>query len=759
MRLYLAILLVLGTTAVSFAKEGVPDVSCPILSCPSVPPECSEISTFIFRGKTCKRCPTWKTDCVARGQMPDPSKMAPCPTLGCPLIYIPPDCMDYNIDVHNGKSCRGCPKLKPGCITPRGNSSEMPQKIPPEQTDLLPICRLPCPRILIPAECQEYEILEYDGQRCKSCPKWKMTCTSTPIDTARSPISIFPTANFIPSAASFKPDIMPITRNEVRESTTVSNNAWQISTTTYGLNNTSTFSSEMITVKMPGFLPPCSKIVCSMIMIPEECRDYETRQYQGMLCRGCQVWKKNCSNSLKSDINSLIPCPNIVCPSIEILDECKDYEVGQHNDQRCKGCPKWKENCSKSQPKGIKILLPDPNFLPACRNITCPVITIPDECLDYEVKQNFGEPCKGCPTWKMSCKVPADIPSTISSFSEMPLCSNMACPLLLIKEECRDFEIRQHNGKQCRGCQIWKESCKQLQGIKNTGLMNTRNLEQCPNLVCTDNVISPQCREYMVIEFQGRPCRSCPTMKKNCTGELVWWSSRLSGTLDNLPDCPLLTCTLEFIPPSCRKYETRQYDGQPCRGCQEWKESCRSSPVNADGKLPHPMPSPTSALDLNPVQPLQDFQRRPGTNMMDCPAIQCPMMQSIPPECREPTTIRGRGGVSCPGCPRWRPGCQPLSGSGKQLDFIMTVTSRTETLTPTVRNLNDLPCPNLGCPLVEIPPQCKEERTFWFYGKQCKQCPTWNQRCRRGMSKNQSSSSDDIFDRLLSILLLRSLLN
>ena len=334
-------------------------------------------------------------------------------------------------------------------------------------------------------------------------------------------------------------------------------------------------------------------------------------------------------------------------------------------------------------PADLRGSRPTPTSLPMCPNMMCTMEFIPDECADIPTRVANGVRCRGCPTWKESCRnrpMPPVIPSPITDpgFPGEVSCPLLACPLIAIPPGCEYIETFEYMGKKCQKCPVWRPGCTEGNGQVD-----------CPLHNCPRRYIHPQCREVPTYTFMGRTCEKCPQWKKNCHPAIpVIGQPDRTVNVPEIPQiaCPMLECG-ERIPVECQVQNTYTVNGRTCASCPTWKPNCKQNiPQEIPGGLIDPLP---------------------GTPRIACPLYDCTGI-NIPKACREeqPYTFQGQ---TCYRCPQWRKGCVEPRSDGAP---------------------GNIACPILDCETSVAPINCLEENFFEFQGKECQACPSIKKQCR-----------------------------
>ncbi|XP_052799087.1 uncharacterized protein LOC128230684 [Mya arenaria] len=267
-----------------------------------------------------------------------------------------------------------------------------------------------------------------------------------------------------------------------------------------------------------------------------------------------------------------------------------------------------------------------------------------------------------------------------SSQQSISDCADIACSLEFIPTECQIKPVLTRSGQHCYGCVEWKPSCKsELESMIAAGVPNG---VACPKLECPLSNIPIECKVIETYEFKGLVCNKCPIHNQNCTLES-------KQTAISKPDakCPVLACTMEFIPEECRDVPTTIIGGQVCNGCMKWKESCKAR------------------ADHN-AQPAS-FTPRKSCGLLRCKG-------HIPSECEEKRNYTDSQGQVCQRCPEWRVGCR----EEERKVYI----SLPDGAVPAV-------CPLMACKET-VPADCQEKQPYTFIGRRCYKCPKWREGCQ-----------------------------
>lgn len=651
-----------------------------------------------------------------------------CPEIICTMEFIPEQCRETPVIEKNGVQCYGCPVWKARC---RDNSAGMGEQTPK-------VCPVPaCTLEFIPDECREIPKVNISGLLCDGCPRWREGCNET-------------AASSVNTEQRFQPR------------------------------------------------PSCPLLICAPV--PLECRVTKSRSENGQNCELCPEWRQGCREqerqAFMNSQNNAAPnqCPQVQCES-KIPEECQEPQPFQFKGMTCYKCPKWRAECT--------IVLPNTNEQPKIvvdshpQGVTCPRIDcerVPGmhrSCYQREFYNYKGKTCEKCSSIKPECQQFVPIRPFVDVIPRRDgapekACPLMACPTLLIPDECRTVEMFAIDGKMCPGCPKEIKGCVASKPIPvtNSGLNKAKLIPDvgCPLKACTLMLIPPECREEQPYNFNGKTCYDCPRWKDGCRP-----NSELTQSSDStIPDvaCPMFGCPRIFIPRECREEQPFQFQGKTCYKCPKWRKSCRPGKPQILPLAPPVERAPMSPeiacpmrkcpkLDVPAdciVEKTYEFMGKTcvdcPTKRPDCPArapnlcpqIMCPAVQ-IPEACREEQSFDFKGQI-CKLCPRWRPGCKPghTNDRTNQLDPTGGITpspvptakedNSLPVLTQTtgdnsimnlngvlpvrdiVSKVNSLSCPPLPCPEMLIPFHCKEETTYQYEGRTCKGCPRWRIGCR-----------------------------
>ena len=607
------------------------EIQCPNKTCTEniLQKKCAYVETFDYKGRICEKCPVYIPGCV-----PDEMSSATdtqCPVQACTLELIPDECREIPTFAHHGLQCKGCPRWRPGC-------ENKPQVACP-----LAVCDS-----YIPSECQVKREYEFRGQICTSCPSWREGCRE---EERLKAINI---------------NITPSLRRD------------------------------------PFNTPPtpCLKFPCVDNNIPTECRIEQPYQFRGRTCFRCPVRSPTCTSNFPGNTRPEQPCPILKCDSsADVPQECFRREFYRRNGKLCEGCPSIIPGCTS-----IQIIPPRPNvpIIPdiseriigpeiACPLLRCESLSVPPECLETPMFSHGSKMCRGCPRQKEGCIPTSSSQMTLNPGTEFPQipaekpdtsCPVKACPMIYIPPECKEDQPYQYHGKTCYDCPKQKQSCITINAQSS---IQTGNIQQmsCPMFGCPYILIPPECRVERPFQFQGRTCYMCPLWREGCVPlppkpDVIYPPaepltttqssvSKPSGPNNSEIECPLLPCTKILIPKQCREETPYDFNGKTCYKCPKWKAGCPER-GNAETTTANSLESTSSLLKQKDSPSLTDLKGvLPVNRIIDtvravtCPTLRCPAM-FIPPTCREESVYQFQD-RTCQGCPTWRLGCNPMSGS------------------------------------------------------------------------------------------------
>ncbi|KAH3857701.1 uncharacterized protein LOC127871475 isoform X2 [Dreissena polymorpha] len=331
---------------------------------------------------------------------------------------------------------------------------------------------------------------------------------------------------------------------------------------------------------------------------------------------------------------------------------------------------------------------PTETNLSRCPDVICSLEFIPAECLSMPVLTRDGRNCYGCPEWSATCKreLARQEAEVTTAAHEVITCPKTPCPVLEgVPKDCVFTETYFYHGLKCDKCPTIRATC--AQGNK-TVLVSAPD-SKCPLLDCTLEFIPDECREIPKTEINGVMCDGCPKKKASCIPQ----SSIQPESIPRRP-CGLIHCP-GFIPQECsveRKYTNRW--GEECALCPQWREGCREEERQVHLTLPE------------------------GAVPSQCPQTNC--TEQIPQACQETLPYKFFH-LDCFRCPKWRTGC-----SFKKV--VKVATSSTPAIT-------DEYIPKVACPLIhcEVPmrlsPNCYQKKIYTFMGQQCEDCPLVKTEC------------------------------
>ena len=450
-----------------------------------------------------------------------------------------------------------------------------------------------------------------------------------------------------------------------------------------------------------------------MEFIPEECRETPVITIGGVKCSSCSKWKPKCKEGLTNIVpqatERTLVCPPLLCPKLDVPRECQLIETYNYNGIKCEKCPVAKVGCPVPRKTGVKEQV-------ACPMIHCELQLIPTECKETPYFEFMGRKCTGCPRWRTGCN-PSRGPKTLTEQTRS--IPDIGCPMFKcdgnVPVECREVqEYQTSSGRTCRKCDTWREGCREQERVQaNNGLQMVSDRTQsafnqapdthCPVFPCSSIRIPNECREEQPFQFNGKTCFRCPRWRTGCEGQPS--VDRLQPQEPQIA-CPLIRCDLPDLPPECFRQTMMQVQGRMCHDCPQIKDEC----------LAIVPPRPIAMVDPRTRKPITD--RAQG---IQCPLQMCPLIY-IPKECREIETFEFQG-RTCPGCPRYKAGCLPVSDIPQP-----TVPSEVPQI-PKIPEVQRITCPDLGCPLIDIPNECRELPKYDFKGTMCDHCPRWLEGC------------------------------
>ena len=381
---------------------------------------------------------------------------------------------------------------------------------------------------------------------------------------------------------------------------------------------------------------------------------------------------------------ALSMCPNMLCTFEYIPEECAETPVQIVNGVRCKGCTTWKESC-KNMPDVFPKSVTDRPREVSCPILSCPMIAIPPGCEYIETFEYLGRKCQKCPVWRSGC----------TEGSDQTACPYLKCPLKFIHPQCKEVPIYTFMGKTCNGCPQWKKNCNPSVPTNELadGTVIVPEIPQvaCPLLVCKER-IPVECRVRNTYTVNGKTCDSCPTWKANCKPIV---SPGRPGDEINSPStqrmaCPLYHCADINIPGDCIEHQPYNFQGQTCYKCPNWREGCV-----------------------------------PAVSVGSGPRKACPLMNCEPThvarECLEETFFDFEG-RQCQGCPVIKPECKPFVRPALK-------ESLDQVLTDVVESPASAKCPLQRCPFIYIPPECEVREAYTYQGQTCYKCPRRRKDC------------------------------
>ncbi|XP_045176627.2 uncharacterized protein LOC123537124 [Mercenaria mercenaria] len=614
-----------------------PESNCPNLTCTgNIPQTCAQIETYEYMGKICEKCPVHRTGCVP-DLMPSQGDTQ-CPVKPCTLQLIPDECREIPTFQHEGLTCKGCPRWRQGCkITPSDKGSL--------KDSLVPI--VSCPLLVcdsyVPKDCQVKREFQHRGRTCTHCPSWKEGCR----EQERLNVLNFAGGN-----------------------------------------------------RFGGTEVPCPKFPCIDYNIPAECKIDQPFEFRGRTCYKCPVRSPACATSFPGRNTPKLPtCPLMKCERrADIPSSCYQREFFNFRGNVCEKCPSVIPECLLVPPRPNIQITPEiigrvETPEKSCPLLKCEMMTIPQECIETPVYPHEGKMCQGCPRPREGCMPSPSGQFVSNSNREFPIiparkpdtnCPIKACPMIYIPPECKEDQPYQYQGKTCYDCPKQKKSCIT---INSQSSQQPGNLQQmsCPMFGCPYILIPPECRVERPFQYQGKTCYMCPQWREGCVplppkpninyptaGPLTTTEKTvLEPSGQNKPEtsCPLVPCTKILIPPECREEQPYDYNGKVCYKCPKWKDGCLGRGNQAESttipntsidttKLLKPNNSP-SIRDLKEIIPVSDIINT--VNAANCPPLRCPAM-FIPITCRQESMYQYQG-RTCQGCPTWRLGCNPMSGT------------------------------------------------------------------------------------------------
>lgn len=649
-----------------------------------IPEHCRLIPVLERNGLKCSGCWQWKDSCKGKSTNQTLTPNVTCPVLTCSNRTIPKKCLHTETYEYMGKMCEKCPVHVVGCMP---DSSSYQEKEP------CPVHA--CTLQLIPDECREITTFKHNGIMCKGCPKWKQGCKQ--------------------------------------------------------------ILSQHNTLQKP-LLPrvSCPQLVCDTY-IPQECREEREFQYRGRMCMQCPRWREGCReqdrlNTLNFNKGETLPlnepCPKFPCSDKDIPTECKIVQPFEFRGRTCFKCPIRNPNCnvvetgSRNTPK-----------LPSCPLVKCErPAHIPQDCYQREFINYKGNICESCPSVKRECQQFVHPRPNVQIFpglagskgiQKIP-CPLLQCKILEIQPDCIENQFYQYEGKMCQGCPKARDGCvssmiDQKQLSASTGFPNiperNPNITQCPVKACPMVYIPEECKEEQPYKFHGKTCYDCPKQKENC----VKAQSEIPEHLQQR-QCPMFGCPMIYIPEECRVERPFIFQGKTCYMCPEWRKGC----------VPLPQKPNVNSLIQSTERLTTIGRTTTGPPKPNIPETSCPLMRCtkifIPPNCREEQPY-DYNGKACYKCPKWRDSCL-----GKTEQYITTTSTPNNPLNTTkvleandrtsitdlkeiipvskiVNTVSAATCPQLKCPSMYIPFNCREESFYRYQERTCKGCPRWRLGC------------------------------
>ncbi|KAL4224495.1 hypothetical protein ACF0H5_015196 [Mactra antiquata] len=458
-------------------------------------------------------------------------------------------------------------------------------------------------------------------------------------------------------------------------------------------------TTPAVTLDTSNTITECTDLICTLEYIPEECRVKPILERNGVNCTGCNQWKEDCrrgQNDAVTSSTSDVTCPIASCPTVKIPKECMIVETYLYLGKVCNKCPTLRDNCSSNTIVDKEV---------QCPVQACTLQLIPTECREIPTFDYNGIKCNGCPQWRQGCK---------PTGQQLRLSPRVACPTIAcdfyIPDECRIDQEYEFQGRMCKKCPTWREGCREAERMSlfSTGPVdhfgNRLRQSPCPLFPCNELNVPMSCIQEQPFEYRGRKCFKCPTVRPECLPAGL----RASSTVTQPPElpCPVMKCERQAgIPPNCYQREEYMLRGKVCQRCPSIKQECRLTAATA----------PQSILAVDPAVTGRIEQDIP------CPMVACPLIY-IPDECREITTFQANG-KTCQGCPVYRDGCMPSLGNS--FPAANPVVPEIPPRKP------EIECPIKACPMIAIPPECREEQPYQYQGITCYDCPKWRDFCRQ----------------------------
>jgi len=272
-------------------------------------------------------------------------------------------------------------------------------------------------------------------------------------------------------------------------------------------------------------------------------------------------------------------------------------------------------------------------------------------------------------------------------------CTDLACTLEFIPAACETRPILVQNGTECLGCPEWKPKCRTQADDSNTASASVENKQfekikdfsSCPVLDCAALDIPAECILRESYDVNGTKCYKCPSVKPGCTAGAVTGVGTMA-----LEKCPVMRCTMEFIPEECREIPKIDVGGLLCDGCPRRKPECQTTK--------------SEALQVEPN--VVSTRPRRACGLIVCRAF-------IPDECKEKRNFTDNQGQVCQLCPTWRAGCRE-----EERQVFLTLP---EGAVPDS-------CPQIECSEI-IAPACQVPQPYTFLGRTCYKCPQRKENC------------------------------
>ncbi|XP_062614367.1 uncharacterized protein LOC134276106 [Saccostrea cucullata] len=326
---------------------------------------------------------------------------------------------------------------------------------------------------------------------------------------------------------------------------------------------------------------------------------------------------------------------------------------------------------------------------PTCPHLMCEAIpeNIPEFCIVPGNLMFQGYTiCKSCdfvipeclptnenlPTESGAVPSPVGSPALRPGMAPQPAgvlpCLHISCPSLTsVNRSCiKEGNVIEFNGAQCRGCDIVDPLCEGL------------NLDICPNHIvdCTGVPSSApkKCIDQSVIQYNNRPCLSCPFLKTTEPG----------CNTPELRRCPGLPCAdTSKIPSTCLKEGRMVVLGSSqCQLCPEIDPFCPDlnlavCPHQSSGCASLPAGIPKECIDqevivyqnnncltcpkIKPAMACSQYIPRSSPQVQLCPESFCPPLTGIPQNCIKEGELSSFEGVPCKKCPIIDPFCPGLN--------------------------------------------------------------------------------------------------